>query len=144
MTRKRRRYPDRHKAGASRVVPFREGETRRQRHARRLRVNIAARQTLSAWCRARGVCLAVKNDDHHWMFSRGNALVEWWPSSAKLVVDKEWRNAWHCHDWKQVEARLAIVFPVLAVVIEREAITPRRSVLSRVWRWFVQSKEPAP
>ncbi len=28
-------------------------------------------------------------------------LVEWWPSSAKLVLNKQWSKGIHCHDWQQ-------------------------------------------
>jgi len=28
-------------------------------------------------------------------------LAEWWPSSAKLVLNKKWEEGIHCHDYKQ-------------------------------------------
>jgi hypothetical protein len=32
---------------------------------------------------------------------KGPFLVEWWPSSAKLVLNKKWGEGVHCHDYKQ-------------------------------------------
>jgi hypothetical protein len=32
---------------------------------------------------------------------KGPFLAEWWPSSAKLVLDKKWGEGIHCHDYKQ-------------------------------------------
>ncbi|HJX11513.1 MAG TPA: hypothetical protein VJ733_13580 [Candidatus Binatia bacterium] len=28
-------------------------------------------------------------------------LAEWWPSSTKLVFDKQWNRGCYCHDYRQ-------------------------------------------
>jgi hypothetical protein len=44
----------------------------------------------------------IKNEGHHWIFQRDKLRAEWWPSSAKLVFDKNWNRGVHTHDYKQV------------------------------------------
>lgn len=102
MSRRRRRYGDRASAGGSRVVPYRRGESFQQRHERRLRVNAKSISWLRHWCCAHDIQFDVTNGQHHWSFRGDGWLVEWWPSSAKLIVDKEWDNGVHVHDWRQV------------------------------------------
>jgi hypothetical protein len=114
------RYRDRHKVGSSRIAGYQSGEPDKKRHQRRLAVNLAARDTLATWCHNRRIAMLVNNEGHHWIFRRAAAQVEWWPSSAKLVVNQDWRNGWHCHDWQQVQARLAIMFPPLEEMESRE------------------------
>lgn len=46
--------------------------------------------------------MAIKNNGHHWQFRVAGHLVEWWPSSAKMVVDTKWKNGKHVHDIKQL------------------------------------------
>lgn len=88
--------------GASGLVPFRPGESASTRHLRRLQTNLeAGRAEVEAWCEAHGVTLEIKNAGHHWIFKREARIVEWWPSSAKLVVGRRYRKGVHVHDWKQ-------------------------------------------
>jgi len=51
--------------------------------------------------RARGVVLRITNEGHHWQLTKENFLAEWWPSSAKLVINKQWSRGRHCHDFRQ-------------------------------------------
>jgi len=52
--------------------------------------------------------LKISNDGHHWSFYAFNAapgdkqLFEWWPSSAKLVINKQWKKGIHVHDLSQL------------------------------------------
>jgi hypothetical protein len=62
------------------------------RHTRRLQANLHARQQVEAFCRHHGIDLRVNNEGHHWIFHRKGKLVEWWPSSAKLVCNKQWKQ----------------------------------------------------
>lgn len=42
---------------------------------------------------ALGATLRVTNNGHHWTFTDCDGRVaEWWPSTGKLVFDKEWRR----------------------------------------------------
>jgi hypothetical protein len=60
----------------------------RKRRERRLRRNLDNRPDAEAWAAQRGFSLRVNNDGHHWIFERGRFVAEWWPSSSKLVLNR--------------------------------------------------------
>ena len=99
--------PDTKKAGRSKLVPFVPGESPMDRHERRLRTNLEAIDDVRAWSKSRDVRFTVKNSGHHWIFEKGKRIVEWWPSSAKLVVQKRWTKGVHVHDYEQAKQRVA-------------------------------------
>lgn len=45
-------------------------------------------------------------DERH----NGNQVAEWWPSSAKMVLNKNYPNGIHIHDYQQAMAELASFF----------------------------------
>jgi hypothetical protein len=104
--------------GASVIVPRRAAEGWRDRHGRRLAVNLAMRAEGEAFAAKYGGTLSVQNNGHHWIFTfpahpqitRRRDLFrdwgEWWPSSAKLIINKRWRDGYHCHDIRQVQSVL--------------------------------------
>lgn len=98
---KRKRFEDRHNAGVSRIAPYLPGESGSRRHGRRLETALALRATVEDWATRHGFTLSVTNDGHHWTFE-GPTRAEWWPSSAKLVFNKQWKNGIHCHDVEQL------------------------------------------
>jgi hypothetical protein len=98
---RRKSIPDRVRAGRSRIVPYRNGETFKARHERRLYANLEQEAKVREWCRQRGLTLRITNNGHHWQFANSSFLAEWWPSSAKLVIGKSWQHGIHCHDYKQ-------------------------------------------
>lgn len=106
------RYADARKAGNSEIVPFRKGEPPTQRHARRLSEAIKAKGLLEAALVDINVSLAVHNEAQHWLFS-GAVRAEWWPATAKLVIDRKYSRGIHCHDWTQVvrELKKNLAFP---------------------------------
>jgi hypothetical protein len=53
------------------------------------------------WCQQLGLACRITNGGHHWQVTKGSFLAEWWPSSAKLVINKLWHDGIHCHDYKQ-------------------------------------------
>jgi hypothetical protein len=99
----RQRKLDRRRVGRSALVPFVPGEDPMMRHARRLKANLEAEPTVRAWAAEMGWVLKVHNSGQHWIFKKSKRFVEWWPSSAKLVVDKSWDEGIHCHDYLQVK-----------------------------------------
>lgn len=102
---RRHKIPDARKWGASVVIKARNPDGSLDwhiRHARRLEVNLENRKVLENWCRSNRWTFEIKNNGHHWMFRKTGVLVEWWPSSAKLVRDKQWTNGVHIHDYLQV------------------------------------------
>jgi hypothetical protein len=54
------------------------------------------------WCLERGLSLSISNEGHHWKLQGTTLLAEWWPSSAKLVFDKQYERGIHCHDIEQL------------------------------------------
>jgi len=72
-----------------------------ERHTRRLHSNLRYQAEVSEWCRARGFALRITNEGHHWQLTKDKFVAEWWPSSAKLVINKRWSEGCHCHDFRQ-------------------------------------------
>lgn len=100
----RHRYDDTRSIGSSRLIPFLPGENAKDRHARRLAENLAARENMEQWCRDRGVCFRVTNRGHHWLFTLPlGEVADWWPSSAKLVWNKQFAKGIHVHDYEQAK-----------------------------------------
>jgi hypothetical protein len=57
---------------------------------------------LSVWCKNNGLTLHVTNRGHHWQVRRDGFKADWWPSSAKLVIQGRWQQGIHAHDYQQV------------------------------------------
>jgi hypothetical protein len=109
-----KKYHDVESAGKSKLVPHKKGESRYSRHQRRLVSACKSKEEVEKWCEECGLSLTVTNGGHHWRFTRVDlqVFVEWWPSSAKMVIDKKYDCGIHCHDYTQVikimEDRLGI------------------------------------
>lgn len=101
------KYDDSTSAGRSKVVPFIENEDSKDRHARRLDTNWTNRQKLRDWCESNGWILEIKNRGQHWIFIGHGQRVDWWPSSAKLVINLQYKRGKHVHDHTQVIEILA-------------------------------------
>ena len=117
MTRRRKkRDSDQRGVGSSSLVPkYTNGnlfECPSERHERRKDTNLANRSVLEEFCRDHEIKFVIKNEGHHWQFRRGKILVEWWPSSAKLVVNKRWKQGIHVHDWEQARMQLRSAFGI--------------------------------
>lgn len=74
----------------------------KKRHDGRLRDALGGSDNVSIWCRENGLDLKIANGGHHWMITGGGIRAEWWPSSAKLVFDKDFQNGIHTHGWDQL------------------------------------------
>ena len=93
---------DKTSLGRSKVCPYKEGETASDRHERRLNGNIKMSKIVSKWCEDKGITVKITNHGHHWAMFRAGHLAEWWPSSAKLVFNKQFDKGIHCHDVHQL------------------------------------------
>ncbi len=100
------KYLDAHRMGRSEISPYLEHEGAKQRHTRRLKANLSYKDSLSAWCNENGWQFEIKNDEKHWIFRKADKMVEWWPSTAKCILNKQWERGYHCHDYLQVISRL--------------------------------------
>jgi len=87
--------------GDSDVCRYRHGEEASDRHERRLRTNLSSKEIVENWCATNNVTFKVTNNGHHWRFSWGKRCIEWWPSSAKLVIDRKYSNGIHTHGFDQ-------------------------------------------
>ena len=96
------KYRDTRSLGPSEAVPFVPGEDAADRHVRRAREAVdQAKPAMVAFARF-GVTLTIMNFGGHWIMTHGSRRAEWWPSSAKLVVNQKWQRGIHAHDWTQV------------------------------------------
>ena len=98
--------------GRSKLIRYRPGESWQQRHDRRLKLSAEGRDAFQQWCEQRGIQFRCTNGDHHWQMRRGAKLTEWWPSSAKCVVDQQWDKGVHVHDCEQLQRFLACLWGV--------------------------------
>jgi len=74
--------------GRSDLVPYRKNEYPKHRHYRRLKTNLNWKNDLLQWARANSFQVDIKNEGHHWILVKSEVRVEWWPSSAKLVMNQ--------------------------------------------------------
>ena len=88
-------------AGKSKLVPYQQGEGYKSRHRRRYSINLEMQDEMKEWCAGHGIEVEIKNEGQHWIFTKGKHVAEWWPSSAKMVLDKRWRKGTHVHDIRQ-------------------------------------------
>ena len=100
------KYRDKEDLGKSSICPYRKGESSRSRHARRLRTNVKMDLELMDWATSRGFAVSISNNNHHWKLYTKGKIAEWWPSSAKLVFDKEWKKGIHCHDIEKLKSAM--------------------------------------
>ena len=99
------RYDDVLNAGRSKLVPYKQGEKAKDRHRRRFEVAIKLRDSVELWANAVGIGLTIANSGHHWIFNSDGRIAEWWPSTAKLVFDRNYIGGGiHVHDVAQLTA----------------------------------------
>jgi hypothetical protein len=79
---------------------------RRARRERRLHRTLDLESEVARWASRHGFTLRVLNDGHHWLLQRPDLVAEWWPSSAKLVVNRDYLHDHHAPHWPEVAALL--------------------------------------
>jgi hypothetical protein len=99
MARYRDKSNCKHKATVSKRV---KGETKDERHERRLRTAFNHKDELRAWCIAHGATFKIHNEGMHWQIKIGKMQFDWWPISAKLIINQKWQKGIHVHDYKQL------------------------------------------
>jgi hypothetical protein len=77
-------------------------EYRRQRRERRMGRTARLEDQVAAWATQHGFSLRVLNDGHHWLFQKAGFMAEWWPSSAKLVVKRDYGSGLDAPHWADV------------------------------------------
>jgi hypothetical protein len=97
------KYKDKLNLGRSRLVPYNSIESAAERHARRLQTSSRFEAAASAWARRFGIKVKISNRGHHWRFVLDSRIAEWWPSSAKLVLNKDYAAGIYAHDFLLVK-----------------------------------------
>ena len=78
------------------------------RHAKRRREALKVEKQLKSWLADIGVDLQIRNNGHHWQMRNENKFsADWWPSSAKFVINKNFHDGIHVHGVDQIAAILA-------------------------------------
>jgi hypothetical protein len=110
VSRRRKRFEDVRPAETpAKLCRRQRGESWRQRHERRKEtaVSPASLTMIQNFCQSRGLTLAIKNNNHHFIIRRpvdkpGEHLAQWWPQTAKLIFRCQWSRGVHCHDAAQL------------------------------------------
>jgi len=82
--------------------PLDPREYMRQRRERRLGRNLTSGNRAKTWADQHGFALRINNEGHHWMWQKGQFVAEWWPSSAKLVLNRDYARSFDAYDWTGV------------------------------------------
>lgn len=109
MKRRRTRFPDKYQVGKSNTVPYVPNESWNDRHYRRKQAALDRQKEIEEWCKLSRWRLLVTNEGHHWAFyTKQNKMVEWFPSSGKFVIGKQWKEGIHIHDVDQLREVLEV------------------------------------
>ena len=101
-SRRKTRYRDKSSLGKEPGGKPKGYDWRSRHDRRRAKANRSNRSAGLAFA-SLGGWLWVGNDGHHWkIVFPGGLVVEWWPASAKLVVNQNWPNGVHCHTWQKL------------------------------------------
>jgi hypothetical protein len=79
---------------------------KRARRERRLGRTLDLEPEVARWAAQHGFTLRVLNDGHHWLLQKPGLTAEWWPSSAKRVLNRDYLRDHHAPHWPQVAAAI--------------------------------------
>jgi hypothetical protein len=81
-------------------------EYKKQRRERRMERTSGLESQVRAWAERHGCSLRVLNDGHHWLLQKPGFMAEWWPSSARLAVNRDYGRHIHAPHWAEVVNQL--------------------------------------
>jgi len=81
-------------------------EYMRHQRERRKKRTLQSESAVRAWAEKHGFALRVLNDGHHWIFQKPGLFAEWWPSSAKLAINRNYSRGFHAPHWPEVAQTL--------------------------------------
>lgn len=97
------KYQDRVKSKHSpTIINRKDGEGWKERHWRRLQKNKEHLDKFRQWCLEFGCDFRYLNNGEHWKVKHGTTCFDWWPRSAKLIVNQQWKRGVHVHDYMQL------------------------------------------
>lgn len=79
---------------------------KQRRRERRMGRTLQSEAVVRAWAERHGFALRVLNGGHHWLLEKGDIVAEWWPSSAKLALNRDYLRDYHAAHWTDVTAVL--------------------------------------
>lgn len=85
-----------------RISKFVKGVPFKIRHAQRFLVNDNTADEFKEHCGKQGYVLRILNEGEHWQVKHGGNCFDWWPRTAKLVINQNWKNGIHVHDHTQL------------------------------------------
>jgi len=101
------KYQDRFKTRIpAEICKYKKGEDAKDRHARRIQTNNEHADKLRNFCKSNGFSIDIKNEGQHWQIKHNGITIDWWPATAKLVVNQQFDKGIHVHDISQVIAYL--------------------------------------
>ena len=102
------RHSDTRTATAPAKCEWRPDEEPKRRHHRRLLYATQLIPKVVKWTIKVGINLTIRNNNNHWTWETidGKHRADWWPSSAKLIIDRDFVNGIHAHDPGQVAREL--------------------------------------
>jgi predicted kinase len=74
----------------------------RRRRERRMRRTQQSEAEVRAWAERYGLALRVLNNGHHWILDKSGFIAEWWPSSAKLALNRDYHRSFRAPHWPDV------------------------------------------
>jgi hypothetical protein len=77
-------------------------EYKKQRRERRMERISRLEEQVRVWAERHGCSLRVLNDGHHWRLQKAGFMAEWWPSSARLAVNRDYGRHIHAPHWAEV------------------------------------------
>jgi hypothetical protein len=78
------------------------GEYKRRRRERRMERTLHSEAVVRGWAEQHGFTLRVLNNGHHWILEKPGIFAEWWPSSAKLALNRDYLRTLHTPHWSDV------------------------------------------
>jgi hypothetical protein len=84
------------------IIQYKGGEGWKKRHKRRLDANKEYLDKFRNWCEKKGFTFNIFNNNEHWQVKSATKVFDWWPRSAKLIINQQWKKGIHVHDYTQL------------------------------------------
>ena len=80
---------------------------KRKRHRARVAEALEQRRRAQSWCEQRGWYLYIHDAGAQWSVHHHGNITDWWPSTGKLVHNKQWDRAGKAMNWDAVAEAFA-------------------------------------
>lgn len=86
----------------SEIINYKPNEAYKDRHLRRLNKNKEHLDLFRKWCKTAKAKFKLFNNGEHWKVEYNENTFDWWPRSAKLIINQKWKRGVHVHDYTQL------------------------------------------